>query len=229
MLYSMSRNKDLVFKQVLTRYRESIEESYELYLFNMFQLLKITQYAQRDAAKRSAKHLPTEEDKKFTAIFFDNELVQSLFKNETFNDLIEKYKFEDRIDMDNIRKFYTDFSKGEAYRNYINAENTNEEHKQILLLLYKSCLNSDLFNDLSEDAFANWIDDKSLVIGTIKKSLKALPADEAFFNSYRPTEETTKEFGETLISHVCKNDQELLELIEPVSYTHLTLPTICSV
>jgi len=215
MLYSMSRDKDLVFQQALTRYRDSIEVSYELYLFHMYQLLKITQYAQRDAAKRSAKHLPTEEDKKFTSILFDNELVQSLFKNEAFNQLIEQHKFEDRIDMDNIRKFYSDFSKGEAYRNYVHAENTPEDHKQILLQLYKACLASDLFSDLSEDAFANWIDDKSLVIGTIKKSLKALPATEEFFNAYRPTEETTKEFGEALISYVCKNDHELLELIEP--------------
>jgi len=215
MLYAMSRDKDLTYQEVVDRYQDSINNSYELYLFNMFQILKIAEYSLKDASKRNAKHLPTEEDKKFTAKLFQNEIVQSIHQDEEFNVLIKRYQFEDRIDMDNIRKFYADFAKGEEYKKYIEDETTNDDHKQILLKMYKACLSGELFSDLLEDAFANWTDDKSLVIGTVKKTIKGLPAHEAFFKNYKPNAETTKDFGEALINHVCTKDDDLLNLIEP--------------
>ena len=118
-------------------------------------------------------------------------------------------------DQDIVRSLYLDFAKTPEYLNYFKEEDTIESHQNLLLALYKHLVKNESFCDELEEKFWNWIDDKSLVIGTIKKSLKALPATEDFFSSYRPTEETTKEFGETLITHVCKNDHELLELIEP--------------
>ena len=66
-----------------------------------------------------------------------------------------------------------------------------------------------------EDFYASWDEDKSLIVGALKKTLKALPAKEDFYEVHRPTEETTVEFGETLLTQVHKTDKELLELIEP--------------
>lgn len=215
MLYSMSRDKQLTFEDVLERYRESIAASYEMYLFNMYQLMQIAKYATKDAARRQAKHLPSEEDKKFTAKLFENEVVQSVVNDMTYKVLVKKYEFANIIDIDNIRRFYTEFEKGDAYKKYVANETTNADHKQILLQLYKTCISNELFNELIEDQYANWVDDKSLVIGTVKKSIKALPADVGFFKNYEPTDETTKEFGEELIRQVCTRNDEFFELIEP--------------
>jgi len=215
MLYSMSRDPQLSFEEVLKRYRESIQTSYELYLFNMYHVIQITAYAKKDAARRKAKHLPSEEDKIFTAKLYENELIQSIVGQITYKQLIEKYNFAEIVDIDNTRKFYIDFAKGDAYKKYVRTETTNIEHKQILLQLYKFCTGNEFFNELIEDTFANWVDDKSLVIGTVKKSIKALPADFGFFKIYEPTEETTVEFGEELIRQVCTRNEEFFELIEP--------------
>ncbi|MEM9822107.1 MAG: transcription antitermination factor NusB [Bacteroidota bacterium] len=215
MLYSMSRDPQLSFEDVLERYREGIQTSYELYLFNMYHLLKITEYAKKDAERRKAKHLPSEEDKLFTAKLFDNELVQSIFGQITYKHLVQKYGFAEIVDIDNIRKFYIEFAKGDAYKKYVREASTNAEHKQILLQLYKFCTSDEFFNELIEDTYANWVDDKSLVIGTVKKSIKALPADFGFFRNYEPTAETTVDFGEELIRQVCTRNEEFFELIEP--------------
>ena len=215
MLYSMSRDQQLSFEDVLTRYRESIQTSYELYLFNMYHLIKIAEYSKKDLARRKAKHLPSEEDKVFTAKLFENELIQSIVGQITFKQLIDKYKFAERVDGDNIRKFYIEFAKGDAYKKYINSSSEESDHKQVLLQLYKFCTSDEFFNEIIEDAFANWVDDKSLVIGTVKKSIKALPADFGYFKNYEPTAETTVDFGEQLIHQVCTRNEEFFELIEP--------------
>ena len=77
MLYTMSRDKDLQLDEVLVNYRKNIKKSFELYLFNVLQLVKIARYSKNDAAQRAAKHLPSEEDKNFTSKLYDNDLIQS--------------------------------------------------------------------------------------------------------------------------------------------------------
>ena len=76
-------------------------------------------------------------------------------------------------------------------------------------------MNNESFNDLIEDHYPLWQDDKSLVLGAVKKTLKALPTDERFFDEYLPSDETVKDFGEKLLSKVTTNNDKLLEIIEP--------------
>jgi N utilization substance protein B len=66
-----------------------------------------------------------------------------------------------------------------------------------------------------EDKFENWIHDKSLVVGAIKKTIKALPATPNFYEDHLPDDETVKEFGEELLHKVLFFDEELLELVKP--------------
>ena len=58
----------------------------------------------------------------------------------------------------------------------------------------------------------------NLAIDTIKRDKQAL----VFVNTKRSAEKT----AEDISKQIKKQDKELEELSEPVSYTHLTLPTI---
>jgi transcription antitermination protein NusB len=215
MLYTMSRDKELTYKEALSRYDNGIEESYVLFLFNLNYLVNVARYSLKDADRRLAKHLPTEEDKSFKPKLFDNEIIQSIASHVRFNDLVEELKFEEGIDQDTVRKVYVAFSKTPEYQAYLNKDCTIKDDRDILLFLFKYCINHELFNEAIEDRYATWVDDKSLVVGTIKKTLKGLPDHKDFVKIYKPTEETTKEFGETLFQNVIKNNEELLEIIEP--------------
>lgn len=216
MLYSMNRDKKLDFSHALLQYREGIKTSFELYLFNLLQFIRIAEYSKQDAAKKLAKLLPSEEDKRFTAKLAENDLLQSLTQNEGLNRLFRNHKLTDKLDKDTTRRIYAEFAKSDAYKAYIKQSNDEfKDHEKILLALYKHCSNDELFNELMEDNYPLWTDDKSLVVGALKKTLKALPAKENFFDDYRPTNETTKDFGETLLKNVCEKDEKLLELIEP--------------
>ena len=122
----------------------------------------------------------------------------------------------DKIDEDLVRRLYTEFAKGEVYKKYLsNTDESTEDQIDILLALFKVCTSDESFNEALEDLHATSIDDKSLVIGSIKKTLKALPVSPHFCLTYEPDDEAVVEFGEELLRKVFQEDGELLEIIEP--------------
>ncbi|MDX1941501.1 MAG: transcription antitermination factor NusB [Saprospiraceae bacterium] len=215
-LYSMSRDKKLGYEEALQQYRINVRQSFELYLHTLLQLMRIAEYAQQDATNRSAKLLPTEEDLNFSNKFGNNELIRSVTQNEGFNRMVRLFKLEEKIDEDKTRQIYTEFAKTDEYKAFIlNSNTTDEDQRQILLSLYKHCMSNEMFSDLIEDNFPLWIDDESLIVGAIKKTIKALPAPADFYEEFRPPLETTVEFGEVLFKIVNESDEELLRIIEP--------------
>jgi len=172
LLYTKSRDITLKPKDLLKSYETAIHQSYELYLFNLLQLVKVAQHAVKDATRRTAKLLPTDADKLFTAKLYENEVTQILVENEALNSAIKKYKLDGRVDVDNYRIFYSEFAKTDEYKAYLDKSNLSaQDNIKILLSLYKSCINNELFVELMEDNYPNWVDDKSLVVGLLNKVL----------------------------------------------------------
>jgi N utilization substance protein B len=206
----------LELRSAVERYRTNINRSFELYLLNLYAFTRVVDYARKDLANRESKHLPSEEDQKFKAKLATNELSISLLKNEGFIRLAKKYGFDKVIDEDTIRLVYLDFAKTEDYKNYIEKSEVEEEgHQALLLGLYKHCAGNESFEEKMEDYSPQWAVDKSLVVGALKKTLKALPAAPYFYEEYKPSSETTLDFGENLLIKASENDTELLAIIEP--------------
>ncbi len=215
-LYNVCQDEVLDFKAAQEIFSQSVNRSFTLYLFNILQLQKIAGYAHKDASKRTKKLLPTDEDKAFTPKLSDNELTQSLDKNLTLEKIYKEHNITSRVDEDNTRKFYVELAKTEEYKSYILKETTNEgDHRNILLTLYKQFIKNEAFQEQMEDLFISWDDDKSLIIGAMKKTIKALPCPEDFYKSYQPDDETVKELGEELLYKTFHSDKELIEIIQP--------------
>lgn len=209
---TLSQNHDLT----LQVYRESIRQSYELYLFNMLLIREVTKFSLKDEAKRKNKHLPSDFDKKFSAKLYNNPLVQSTVKDEGLQSAIKRAKVAEYLSDDSIRLLYNDFAKTPEYKTYLKQINTNDQdHVEILLHLFKYSVTGEIYNDLMDDFFANWWDDKSLVVGAVKKTLKALPLKSGYVDSLKPGFDTVTEFGEALLKDVISNNDKLLAIIEP--------------
>jgi len=186
MLYTMSRDKDLSLNQVLNHYRKNIHKSFDLYLFNVLQLTEVAKYSHKDAEKRASKHLPTAEDKTFTPKVYDNELMQSIVENKCFWDLVKSRKVNELMDDDTNLKYYVDFAKSDEYKAYLeHTESSEQDHKDIFLKMYRFCFSNESFDDEMESQFPGWMDDKSLIMGSMKKTIKGLPATEEAFGDYR--------------------------------------------
>ncbi|MEM6319942.1 MAG: transcription antitermination factor NusB [Bacteroidota bacterium] len=217
-LYAISRDNVLKSDVRLstTVYRESINQSYELYLFNLLQIREITKYSLKDEAHRKKKHLPSDFDKNFSAKLYKNPLIQSLVGDEQFELILRKSKVDKFLSEDNTRLLYIEFAKTPEYKSYLNNSNTtNRDHLNILLFLFKYSIGGETYNDLMDDYFSNWWDDKSLVVGAMKKTLKALPLESDYIEGLRPGFDTVTEFGEALLQDVFLKDVQLLEIIEP--------------
>jgi N utilization substance protein B len=187
-----------------------------LYIFQLYVLFRVAQYALKDAEIRAAKLLPTDEDKHFKPRLGNNECVQSLANHVGFMNLVKKYGVNDNLDEDHIRNLYQGFCSTPEYLAYLEIpEPATADHTKILLELYKYLSSNDLFSDMSEDRYNNWADDESLVAGAMKKTLKATPVSGDFFREHEPSDATVLEFGEELLRKTCEEDLSLFKEIEP--------------
>lgn len=215
LLYAQTRDTELTNSDLLKRYSHGVDQSFELLMFTLYLLLHITALSVEDEKKKQAKHIKSEKDQAFTAKLYRNELVQSLAKDTELEDEFVKYKFSQRVDTDFFKKMYLEFAKMDEYAAYLKAEDTHEVHLDILLELFRFLRKNEYFSDVLDDNYANWMDDKSLVVGTMKKMIKDLPSKGRFFEAYYPDEETARDYGQVLLTEVNKNEAYLLTLIEP--------------
>ena len=181
LLYMLNRDEQLSFPDLLKGYNDGIWKTYEIYVFHLYLLLKVAQYAEKDAVIRAAKLLPSDEDKAFTPRLYTNPATQSLANHVGFLNVVAQHKLNEALDEDHIRRMYQQFTETEEYKKYMALETpTDADHAKILLELYKFLTTNDLFIEMTEDRFNNWQDDESLVVGAMKKTLKVMPLEGEF-------------------------------------------------
>ncbi len=214
-LYMMGRDPMVDDEAALEFYRERLENSRDLYLFNLFNLIKTTEFAVEDTERKHSKYLPSEEDKKFSAKLYENRSVQALLAEEDLEAIFLKKDLKRLVEEDNLRKYYKGFAKTDAYRTYVLSEEGDTYDRKILLELYKYLNKEDLYTETMDDHFATWEDDKSLIVGAMKKTIKSLPDTPELYRTFRPDYEAAVEFGENLLAIVAGEGDEFEKLIEP--------------
>ncbi len=155
-LYAQNRDESLDQKATVREYWKKIEDSFDLLLFSLYNLINITRTATDDYEKRKAKHLPSELDKVFTPKLWNNSMIQGLVKNKFIQQKFEKKGFAQKVDKDHFRSIYFEFCKEDSYTQFLSKETDNEENLEMLLELFRFCRRSELFNEIIEDHFANW-------------------------------------------------------------------------
>ena len=215
LLFTLSRDEKLSLEEALRRYKETINDTFELFLLNLFVIQQIAEVSEDDEKKRGTKYLPSEEDKKFTAKLSKNPIVSSLRDNASLQRRYKQLGFVEKVDSDFVKKIYYEFSKDDICKDFVYGSENSVEAIEVLLELYRYCRRNEYFNELMEDNYSNWIDDKSVIVGSVKKSLKLLPSKDDFYEKFYPDEETVSEFGESLMVTAFNNDEEYLALIKP--------------
>lgn len=216
LLYSIDRDKAVTKKELVKNYDFCIKQSYELFLYNLYIIMEITACAENDLLKRKSKHLPSDYDKQFTDKLYANKLIQDVVTNKDLNKKFESLKFESQFNKEYATKIYDAFAKKDAYKEYITKETNDTETLELLLELYRFCRQDEFFNEMLEDAYFNWLDDKSLVVGAVKKYLKALPADNSkLFSEFLPEDETVQDFGKTLLKKTLDQQDDLMKIVIP--------------
>ncbi len=216
LLYSLDRDPGVSQEDIVRRYDQAVELAYESLLFNLFLMIEITHHAIVDRDSRLGKLRPDQDDLKWNAKLYENELIQCLVKNKALRAYFDKRSFSARIDQDLVQKMYNTFSKSPEYKHYVLADIDENGHREFLLEIYRNIRKNDIFEEMVDDQYTFWQEDKSLVIGALKKIIKQLPDHhERFFDEYLPDKDTVEDFGRRLISITMEQAPNLEHLIEP--------------
>jgi transcription antitermination protein NusB len=217
LLYAKSRDNVLTVNDLNRRYENYGTRTLELYLLNFHQFLEVAHHAIKDEVSRKSKYLPSEKDIHFDAKLYRNDVVQKFLENGRYEKAIKKHMIAGRIDTDATANFYRKFLETDLYKAYMaKEETTDDDHRAILIELYKFLYTNEDFHELMEDFTPSWIDDDSLIIGATKKTIKAMPSDRDFFDGFSEEDLLTIEFGQQLLIKAYKQDEALLEDIKPM-------------
>jgi len=215
-LYAYALDKEMTLNDAQLKYKDGVDRSYDLFLFSLYLIARVCSFASSDEKWRREKYLPDEKDKAFKSIFSSNALAQSFIQNEFLLKRAKKKDFDNLFDADVLKSLYQDFSQLDAYESYsTKKEWEDQEHIDMFHELLRFLKKKDTFTELLEDAFPNWIDDKSLVLGAIKKTFKAFPLQEGWLRDFYPDAPTVQEFGENLFVKTASKTEELEEIIKP--------------
>jgi N utilization substance protein B len=216
LLYAKHLDSDFSYKDLDATYSRGLRNSFETYLFNLLVLTKVAEYVRHDVSKRAAKLLPSDEDKNFSAKLFENHITQSILKNKDFSDLVKKHKLEGRLDENTNKLLYNEFAKLDEFKAYQEkSDDTDADHRQVLLKLFKMLLDNETFVEFMDDRYANYPHDESLISGAVKKTIKSLPLENGFYIEFELDHATTEEYGRDLLYKTYHLDEELLKIIKP--------------
>lgn len=216
LLYSLDRDPGINHKEVLARYDQSVDLAYESLMFNLYMMLEITHHAVVDRDTRHAKLRPEPDDLQWNAKLYENDLIQSLVSNKALRTYFDKRNFKSKVDQDLVQKMYSSFSKTPEYRAYVFGDIDEARHREYLLDIYRELRKFEIYEEMVDDQYPFWQEDKSLVVGALKKIFKQLPsASEKFFEEYIPDKDTVVEFGQRLINLTMEQAEELEQMIEP--------------
>ena len=216
LLYSLDRDPGVNHKEILNRYDKAVDLAYESLLFNLYLMIEIAHQAVVDRDNRLAKLRPEPDDLIWNAKLFENDLVQSLYTNKSLRKYFDEKHFSSRLDQDLMMKMYTTFSKTPEYKKYIFGEIDEAGHRNYLLDIYRELRKNEIYEEVIDDQYPFWQEDKSLVIGAFKKIIKQLPeTKEKFYEEYLPDDDTVIEFGRRLIAITMEQAEMLEQMIEP--------------
>jgi transcription antitermination protein NusB len=216
LLYSLDRDPGVSHDEILTRYDKAVDLAFESLLFNLFLMMEITHYAVVDRDTRHGKLRPDQDDLTWNAKLFENDLIQSLFTNKVLRKYFDDRAFRARLDPDMLLKMYNSFAKTPEYKKYIFSDVDEAGQREFLLNIYRDIRKNEIYEEIVDDQYPFWQEDKSLVIGAFKKIIKQLPEkNDRFFDEYRPDDDTVIDFGRKLIGVTMEQNEELEKLIEP--------------
>jgi len=153
--------------------RQSIDEIYRLYLYDLAALVLIHRFAKERIEISRQKRLPSQEDLNPNLRFVENRFLSWLERNPRFKQEVEDLhiKFGDEKEL--IRKIFRDFLEDERYQLYMEADHNDlKEDRKLVKYLYGTYLaeNEDL-HEVYEARNMFWSDDldaaQAMVVKTI--------------------------------------------------------------
>lgn len=200
-------------KEAAAIFNKKLEQTKELYIYLLHFIAEVARYAEKDAAKKAGKHLPTAEDLAINTKLAGNTLLWKMLGDDNFENLVRQYKAHLVMDEALVKKMYVELVKAPIYQDYIleQSRDKSTEKKMLLFILNDLLLPSDDFIQHVEEHFINWDDDAEMMQSLVQNYFNR-PTASAF---EMLVSDEKVEFGRTLVATFIDKYDHTKELIKP--------------
>ena len=192
---------------------DKLEHVLDIFTVSVLYSLRIAQYAETDAQRRSSKFLPSAEDMNVDTSIAVNGFVLKILQNPSFVEKVKKDKLERFIDADWVKKVHQLVSKSEEYQTYISLkERTPAQEKEIIQYIWeKQVLENEGLMGYFMDELPGWEDDSELIIMLMQNFFKS----NSKVNFLNLLSGEKKDYAQDLLKTVIEKEVYCMELIEP--------------
>ena len=213
-LYSIeSMNNETLPGEPLQILKKNLEHSQHLFTYLVYFIIDVARFAEKDAAQKAQKHLPSSNDLNINTRISANEIVWAIIENATFQKSVEHFKIKYIINDDLIRKTYLALASSPEYKEYINLQSRDKKsEKKILEFIFSDLMLPDenFISDV-EEKFIHWDDDAEMMI-TLMNGFLQKPSP---FNFGEMVSKEKMDFAVDLLECVIDKKQFTLDLIKP--------------
>ncbi|MEP6950359.1 MAG: transcription antitermination factor NusB [Ginsengibacter sp.] len=213
-LYSIeSMNNETRPGEALQILKRNIEHSQHLFTYLVYFITELARFAEKDAAQKAQKHLPSANDLNINTKISGNEVIWAIIENVSFQKSLEQFKIKNAIDEELVRKAYLALVVSTEYKEYIEFKSRDKRsEKKILEYIFANLMLPDenFISDI-EEKFIHWDDDAEMMI-TLMNGFLQKPAS---FNFGEMVSREKMDFAIDLMECVIDKKEYCLELIKP--------------
>ncbi len=213
-LYSIeSMNNETRPGEALQILKQNIEQARHLFTYLVYLIIEVARFAEKDAAQKAQKHLPSLSDLNINTRIAGNEIVWAILDNNSFQKSLEHFKIKYLIDDELVRKLYQSLISSTEYKEYTNVTSREKKsERKILEYIFGTLMlpEENFISDV-EEKFIHWDDDADMMIVLMNGLLQKPSA----FDFGEMVSKEKMEFAVELMECVIDKKDFCLELIKP--------------
>jgi N utilization substance protein B len=192
---------------------EKLNRSLDLFVTTILYILKVAQYAERNAQLNQSKLIPTDDELQNNTKIAGNLFLWQILSNETFTEKVKSNHLEEQVNEDWIKKIFQQLQQSDLYKTYIKKKDRELKYdKKIMLFIWEQLMLKDeaLLEHFS-DELNGWDDDKDMIFMLVENFFK----HNSTYNYLQLVSEEKLEYAQNLIRAVIEKDSIFQGIIEP--------------
>ena len=219
-LYAFNQDEEVHKESLKRTLSKSINQSYELFIYNLLVLKEVAEYSRTDAEIKRSKYLPSKEELELAnPKIADNPIIQYLNDSEQINKLVRKFKIRHFLDQELNKQLFQSLASNDKYKVYVmNEQSSVRDDRKILEYLYEEVLLKDEnFQQHMEESFPVWHDDADIIAFSVKAALEELQKERSLkkINEFVEKLEEAEGFANEILSKTLDHSEEYTKLIAP--------------
>ena len=192
---------------------EKLNRSLDLFVTTILYILKVAQYAERNAQLNQSKLIPTDDELQNNTKIAGNLFLWQILSNETFTEKVKSNHLEEQVNEDWIKKIFQQLQQSDLYKTYINKKDRELKYdKKIMFFIWEQLmLKEEALLEHFSDELNGWDDDKDMIFMLVENFFK----HNSTYNYLQLVSEEKLEYAQNLIRAVIEKDSMFQGIIEP--------------